>query len=803
MPDQALSLDSLIGLEFSHYRILKKIGSGGMGVVYLARDSHLDRDVALKLLHPGTISDETVRHRFHNEALALSKLNHPNIATIHDFDTQDGTDFLVMEYIPGSPLSTRLATGPLPESEVLALALQLVEGLVAAHEHSIIHRDLKPANLLISNDARLKILDFGLAKLRLPLTESVTQSQLESHAIAGTFPYMAPEQLLGGDLDGRTDLYATGLILYEMVTGQRPFAELPSGKLLDAILHRPPIPPRQLSPQVSFELEHIITKCLEKNPANRYQSAKELAVDLRRLQRDSSADTIPFSPLAPVPPHSFLGSKSFLAVLAIFLISSLAAALFLLRYRGLLPTFISGAPRIQSIAVLPLANLSGDPDREFFADGVTEELITQLGKSTSLRVISRQSVMRFKNTSLPVREIARKLDVDAVVEGSVLQSGNRVRVTARLVPASTERPLWAEQYDRDLRDILTLQADVTQAIAAEIKLKLSPEEKARLISSRPVNPEAFEAYLKGRSYWYQVSKSGFEEAERYFDMALEKDPQYALAYSGLADVWLMRTDTGYLAPSEVYDKAKAYASRALDLDPTLAEPHVSLGNIAAGYDRDWPAAERHFLRAIEVNPSSADAHFMYADLLISLKRNQEWDNEIHLCLTLDPMDYFYRAFYAWHLIYLGRYDEAIENLRNVLASSPNFSSAHMGLWGAYFKKHMDREAYSEAVRFFEILNDHEAVDALRAGFASAGYPEAMKRAGDVLAARSRHSHVPGIRIARLYAHAGQNELALTWLERAVDAHETPVEHLAVAWDWEALRPDPRFQALLHRLSLSQ
>ncbi len=346
MPDQALSLDSLIGLEFSHYRILKKIGSGGMGVVYLARDSHLDRDVALKLLHPGTISDETVRHRFHNEALALSKLNHPNIATIHDFDTQGGTDFLVMEYIPGSPLSTRLAAGPLPESEVLALALQLVEGLIAAHEHSIIHRDLKPANLLITNDGRLKILDFGLAKLRLPLTESVTQSQLESRSIAGTFPYMAPEQLLGGDLDGRTDLYATGLILYEMATGQRPFAELPSGKLLDAILHRPPIPPRQFNSKLSFELEHIISKCLEKNPADRYQSAEELAVDLRRLQRDSSADTVPFSPLAPAPPPSFLRNKSFLALSLPF-----SSSLLLLPFssfsatRGLRPTFISGSPR--------------------------------------------------------------------------------------------------------------------------------------------------------------------------------------------------------------------------------------------------------------------------------------------------------------------------------------------------------------------------------------------------------------------------------------------------------------------------
>ena len=804
MPGQDPSQDSLIGLEFGHYEILDKIGSGGMGVVYLARDSHLDRDVALKLLHPGTISDESARHRFHNEARALSKLNHPAIATIHDFDTQRGTDFLVMEYIPGRPLSAKIASSPLPESELLDLALQLVAGLIAAHDHSVIHRDLKPANLLITNDGRLKILDFGLAKLRLPLTESVTQSQLESHSIAGTFPYMAPEQLLGGDLDGRTDLYATGLILYEMATGQRPFAELPSGLLLDATLHRSPIPPRQLNPKLSFELERIIAKCLEKNPAERYQSARELAVDLRHLQRGSSADSIPFCPPATEPARSSLRNKSFLATLAaILILSSLAAIFFTLNSRNMLRHLFKRSPQVQSIAVLPLVNLSGDPEREFFADGVTEELITQLGKSTSLRVISRQSVMQFKHTSLPLSEIAHELDVDAVVEGSVLQSGNRVRVTARLVPASTEKPLWAEQYDRDLRDILTLQAEVTQAIAGEIELKLSPEEKTSLASPRPVNPEAYEAYLKGRSYWFQVSKSGFEEAERYFQLALDKDPNYALAYSGLADVWLMRTDTGYLAPSEVLDKAKAYALKALELDPSLAEPHVSLANISLDLDHDWATAERHFKRAIQVNPSSAIAHFMYADVLISLHRNAEWDVEIHKCLALDPMYYFWRTFYAWQLIYLGRYDEAIENLQDVLTSNPNFSSAHMGLWGAYFKKHMDKQAYEEAVRFFEVLNDHEAVDALHAGFAAAGYREAMKRAGDVLTARSQHAHVPGIRIARLYAHAGQTDLALSWLKKAVDANETPISHLAVAWDWDALRPDPRFQSLLRRLNLPQ
>lgn len=796
-----LPQDPLIGSEFGHYRVLQRIGSGGMGVVYLARDSHLDRDVAIKLLPPGILSTESARHHFHNEARALSKLNHPNIATVHDFDTQHGIDFLVMEYIPGKPLSAALAPGPLPEAELLPLALQLVEGLIAAHDCAIIHRDLKPANLILTPEGRLKILDFGLAKLRLAAAESVTQSAFESHAIAGTFPYMAPEQVLGADLDPRTDIYAAGLVLYEMATGQRPFAELPAGQLLDAILHRVPTPPRRLNPKLSFELERIILKCIEKSPVARYQSARELAVDLRHLQHASTADTfVEGQPSSPAP--FLLHNRFFLSFVASVALLSLLASTFLyLRSHHALPSFLTAGPHIQSIAVLPLANLSGDSEREFFADGVTEELITQLGRSTGLRVISRQSVMQFKHTSLSVSEIAHKLNVDAVVEGSVLQSGNRVRITARLVPAASEKPVWAEQYDRDLRDVLTLQAEVTQAISNEISLKLSPEESARLSASRPVNPEAYEAYLKGRFYWYQISKSNYEEAERYFQLALVKDPNYALAYSGLADVWLMRTDTGYLPPSEVLGKAKAYALKAVELDPSLAEPHVSLANITVDLDHDWAAAERLYLRAIQVNPSSAIAHFMYADVLISLHRNPEWDIEIHRTLSLDPLYFFWRTFYGWHLTYVGRYDEAIEILQNVLNTNPDFSSAHLGLWVAYFKKHMDKEAFASALRFFEVLKDQEAVDALHAGFAAGGYRDAMKRAGDVLAARAQHSHVSGVRIARLYAHAGQNDLALTWLEKAVDANETPTSHLAVARDWDALRPDPRFQTLLRRLNL--
>ena len=790
----------LVGDGLGHYRIVEKIGAGGMGDVYRAHDHHLDRDVAIKVLPSGMLADESARKRFHKEALALSKLNHPNIATIYDFDTEEDVDFLVMEFIPGITLSHKLAAGPLDEKDTLRLGIQLADGLVDAHEHGVIHCDLKPGNLRLTNDGWLKILDFGLAKFRQQSADPAeTQSTLQAGSISGTLPYMAPEQLLGEPIDARTDIHAAALVLYEMATGTRAFADIPTSQLIGAILHHDPATPRQLNANLSSELEWIVRKCLERNPQDRYQSARELAADLRRLEREPHAQ-YPHAATRAEPPFFFVRRRGTLvfSLLAIVMVMAVALVIFpRMRSRS------AGALRYQAIAVLPLVNLSGDPEREFFADGMTEELITQLGKVLPSRVISRQSVMQFKGTKLPLAEIARKLKVDAVVEGSVVQSGSRVRVTARLVDAAAEKPVWGGEYDRDLRDVLTLQGEVTRAIANEIRATLSPQEQARLTARGAVNPEAYEAYLKGRFEWYKVSKPGFDNAERYFQSSLEKDPNYALAYSGLADVWLMRADTGYAAPSETVPRAKTAALRALELDDSLSEPHISLANIEATYERNWSAAERDFRRAIELNPSSANAHFAYADYLLSFKRNSEWDKEIQQALTLDPMSTFQRCFYGWHLIYVGRYDEAIEVLQKVAAAQPNFSSVHMGLWGAYYKKQMLQEAMDEAIRFFEALNDQEAVAALRSGYQDRGYREGMKRAADKLAQRAQHSHVAGVRIARLYAHAGANDQAIAWLEKAYDAKETPLIHLAVAWDWEAMRSDPRMQDLLRRMGLPQ
>ena len=770
-----------------------------MGEVYRARDEHLARDVAIKVLPAGVLSDASARRHFRKEALALSALNHPNIATIYDFDTQQSVDFLVMEYISGVTLSEKLANRPLPEKELITLGTQLAEGLSAAHEHGVVHRDLKPGNLRLTADGRLKILDFGLAKLRRPATDSgATESLSETQTMAGTLPYMAPEQLLGEPIDARTDIHATGLVLYEMATGKRAFAEVLTSQLIGAILHHDPTAPRQLNASLSSELERIVRKCLERNPQDRYQSARELAAELHRLQREPQTLYAPETARTE-PTFTFVRRHKTLA----FTLLAILIAVVLLMLPQMRSRPVGHLLRFQAIAVLPLVNLSGDPEREFFADGMTEELITQLGKIVPSRVISRQSVMQFKGTKFPLAEIAQKLNVDAIVEGSVVQSGSRVRVTARLVDAAAEKPVWANEYDRDLRDVLTLQAEVTRAIANEIRATLSPEEQARLTIARVVNPEAYEAYLKGRFEWYKVSKQGFENAERYFQLSLEKDPNYALAYSGLADVWLMRADTGYAAPSETIPRAKTAALKALELDDSLSEPHISLANIEASYERNWSAAERDFRRAIELNPSSANAHFMYADYLLSFKRNPEWEREIQQALTLDPMNSFQRCFYGWHLIYVGRYDEAIDLLQKIAAAQPNFSSVHMGLWGAYYKKQMPQEAMDEAIRFFEALSDQEAVAALQSGYHDAGYREGMKRAADTLARRAQHSHVAGVRIARLYAHAGATDQALAWLEKAYEAKETPLGHLAVAWDWEAMRSDPRMQDLLRRMGLPQ
>jgi TolB-like protein/predicted Ser/Thr protein kinase len=511
---------SILGRTISHYRIIEMVGAGGMGVVYRAHDEHLDRDVALKFLPPGALGDEDARKRFRTEALILAKLNHPNIATIHEFVTQDGTEFLVMEYLSGKSLAQERAGEAWPEKQLVVLSSQIAQALQEAHERGVIHRDLKPGNVMITPKGLAKVLDFGLAGHCRPVNETTTVDGREPRLVAGTEPYMAPEQLLGDSMDARTDVYGLGALMYQLATGQRPFRDEISARLTDAILHQPPASVRSLNPASSPELERIVMKCLEKEPENRYQSAKELDVDLRRMQMPSSSGTI-----AGNAPRR-LSQRWKIA--AVVVCAAILVAAIWTGIRRYIHTAVSTQPvQIQAVAVLPLENLSGDPEQDYFAEGMTEELITQLAQIGALRVISRTSVVPYQGSRKPLSEIAKELGVDAVVEGSVMRSGDRVRINAKLIQASTDKSLWAKGYDRDLTDVLGLQAEVARDIAQEIRIELTPQEQVRLTKSARVSPDAHDAYLKGRYHWNKGTEEQYQQAQKYFQQAIEIDPDYA------------------------------------------------------------------------------------------------------------------------------------------------------------------------------------------------------------------------------------------------------------------------------------
>lgn len=458
-------------------------------------------------------------------------------------------------------------------------------------------------------------------------------------------------------------------------------------------------------------------------------------------------------------------------------------------------------PRIRALAVLPLANLSGDPRQEYFADGMTDALIADLSRIRTVKVISRTSVMRYKDTKKALPEIARELKVDGVVEGTVQRFHGQVRVTVQLMNAPADAHLWAGTYERDFREVLALQVEVARAVAAEIQAVLTPEQAVHKDPERPVSSEAYEAYLKGKSHWYRLAPGHLDRAISYFQFALEKDPDFPLAHVGIANVWLLRADVGLMPPGEAFPKARAAVLKALELNETLAEGHVVLANVTALYDWDWPAGERAFRRAVELNPNSADAHFMYADFLISMKRVKEWAAEMKRVLDLDPLNPFFQCFYGWHLVYLRQYDEALAQLREALAATSDFSSVHLGLWGALYKKGGHEGALAEARNFFCALRDHEVADALQRGYAEGGYLRAMHCGAETLVRRAQERYVPGVRIARLYAHAEEPERVLEWLEAAHTHRESALGHLNVAWDWDHVRGDPRFLDLVRRVGL--
>jgi len=653
-------LDQRLG----HYRILEKIGAGGMGEVYRAHDETLDRDVALKVLPATRFTDPAARARLLREARTASQLNHPHICTIHEVGEAAGQAFIAMEFLDGQSLSARLAHGPLPYDEALRYGLHMADALGHAHERGIVHRDLKSANVVITRNGLAKVLDFGLAKrLTDEDLEGATRSQPSltvPGALVGTLAYMAPEQLRGQPIDARSDVWALGVVLYEMATGIRPFQGNTPFELSSAILNGelPPLPVR-----MPMELRAVIGRSLEKEPARRYQNCGEVRAALEALH---SGVVVPWAAWR----YTLARRRWLVLVVTGVLLLATLAAVTLERLR----TTTRGTPRIASLAVLPLENLSGDAAQDYLASGIHEALITDLAKLSGFRrVIARSSVKRFEKTTMTPRQIASELGVDALLTGTVLRSGNRVQITAHLITAE-ENQIWSERYDREFRDVLSLQNEIVSALTREIKLQLTPQEQARLKAPRPVNTEAFEAYLQGHFHWLKQTREDFDLAERYFQFALTKDPNFTLAYAGLGEVWLMRGDAGFQPPSETFPKATSFLAKAMEIDDSSAEVHVWLANLKSSIEWDWPAAEKEFKRAIELNPNLAEAHFFYADLLVVTKHNEEWRQEIQRARELDPLNDFNESFYGWQLNYQHYYDQAITIFQKLLPTGPNKAS---------------------------------------------------------------------------------------------------------------------------------
>ncbi len=783
----------MVGQQLGHYRILERIGAGGMGEVYRAHDEQLDRDVAIKLLPTSVLSDATARARLLREARSAASLNHPQICTIHEVGEADGQAYIAMELVEGQSLSARLAGGALPTEQVLRYGLQLAEALGHAHERGMVHRDLKSANIVITPEGRLKVLDFGLAK-RLSENEmdEVTRSQASltaAGALVGTLDYMAPEQLRGQPADARSDIWALGVVLYEMAASARPFQGQTGFELSSAILNQRPAP---LAAKVPLELRAVIERCLEKEPARRYQRGGEVQAALEAVQTGSGAPWAGW--------RYRLARRRWLAVAGPVVV--LAAVLVGLNVGGLRERLLTlvGArhgvplPKIESIAVLPLENLSGDKEQDYFADGMTEELITNLAKISALKVISRTSVMQYKGTRKPLPEIAKELNVDAVVEGSVQREGGQVRITAQLIQASTDRHLWAESYQRNLRGVLALQSEIAGTIAEKVHAALTPDERARLASARPVNPEAYGDYLKGKFYLNKFTPEGFQKGLEYLNQAIEKDPTNPLPYAGLA---LGYTLIGHEAVPDAFQRAKAAMLKALELDENQAEAHEALAELKLYKEWDLPGAEQAFLRVLALNPNLAEAHAHYSWYQLLVGRRYEAFSEMRRAQELDPLTPLWPAWLGWQHWWTGQYEEAIAEARKSLEVNPNFPWGLHVLGGVYAEKAM----YEEAIAAHQkaAASSPALRWALGYTYAVAGRRDEARKVAAELKKQVTPMNAWGL--AEIYTALGEKDEAFRWLEVAYERRFSWMPWLGKERAFEPLRSEPRFQDLLRRMKL--
>jgi eukaryotic-like serine/threonine-protein kinase len=787
------------GSRLGPYEIVASLGAGGMGEVYRARDPRLGRDVAIKILPASVSKDPDRLRRFEQEARAAGILNHPNITAVYDVGTVGDPPYVVSELLEGETLRSRLAGGALAPRRAIDYALQIAHGLAAAHEKGIVHRDLKPENLFVTKDGRLKILDFGLAKLTKP-DEAGPQTDLptetvgtEPGVVMGTLGYMSPEQVRGKPSDARSDIFSFGSILYEMLSGKRAFQGDSAADTMSAILREEPAELSVANQQVSPALDRVVRHSLEKSPEQRFQSARDIAYALEETLAGSTTTGVAPPPARARPLRWPVLVATALATLLAVLVADVGG----LRRR----LFGSKSRAIQSLAVLPLENLSREAAQEYLADGMTEALITDLAQIGSLRVISRTSAMRYKGTKKGLPEIARELDVDGVVEGSVLRAGNKIRITAQLIHASTDRHLWARSYERDFKDVLALQDEVAHAIARQIQARLTSDEEARLSRARPVNPDAHDAYLKGRYEWYRWRPENYRKALDYFRQAIAIDPSYAPAYAGLALAYTRLGDSAW-RPGDAYPKAKSAALRAVELDPELADAHVALGMSILWNDWDWAAAEREVRRGLDLNPGSATAHMAYSAFLRIMGRNEEAVVEVNRAHELDPLSVTIRGQKAYRLFSARRYDEAVEAAKSALELDPTAIQARTTLGRAYLQKGLVGPAIAELERTVDLSRrDVGPVAWLGYAYGVAGQKEKAQELLRELEERFDRGYVSPPLIAAIHLGLGDRDRTFEWLEKGYALRDSNIVRLNSTREFDVLRSDPRFVDLMRRVGL--